>query len=91
MIENPDWIQVLGFFSSLILPFFNIPLMVRIWKRKSAEDLSLIWVLGIFFSLLGMLPAGLHSPDPIFKFFSLLNWIFFSGVTVLAVYFRRWG
>jgi len=82
-------VQILGFFSSIALPFFNIPLMIRLVKRRSSEDLSLVWVLGVFFCLVGMLPAGFQSSDPIFRIFSFLNWFFFSGVTFLTLYFKR--
>ena len=80
--------ETLGLISSIILPFFNIPLMLRMIQRKSSDDLSLVWVGGIFFSLLGMVPAGLISSDSTFKLFSILNAVFFSGVTFLAFYYR---
>ena len=81
-------IEWFGFISSIILPFSNIPLMMRLYQRKSSADLSLIWLFGIFFSLVGMLPVGLRSEDFIFRIFTILNLIFFSGVTFLAVYYR---
>lgn len=83
-----DFKQTLGFAASIILPFFNIPLMLRMYQRKSSEDLSLVWVFGIFFCLIAMIPVGLQSPDPIFKLFSVLNFAFFSGVAGMAVYYR---
>lgn len=83
------WAQKLGFISSIILPFFNIPLMMRLVKRKSSEDLSLVWVLGVMICMIGMLPAGLQSEDLIFKLFSVLNFIFFSGVVGLTIYYRK--
>ncbi len=83
-----DFKQTLGFAASIILPFFNIPLMLRMYQRKSSEDLSLVWVCGIFFSLLAMIPVGIQSPDSVFRLFSVLNFAFFSGVAGMAVYYR---
>lgn len=87
-MPNNPWVQTLGLVSSIVLPFFNIPLMMRMIRRRSSQDLSLTWVIGVFLCLLGMLPAGLRSTDLIFKVFAVVNLIFFSGVTFLAVYFR---
>ncbi|MBF0491440.1 MAG: hypothetical protein HQM15_01510 [Deltaproteobacteria bacterium] len=78
----------LGLLASIALPIFNIPLMLRLIQRKSSDDLSLAWVLGVFFCLLFMLPAGLRSVDEVFRVFSILNLIMFSGVTYLALYYR---
>ena len=83
-----NFIDALGYISSIALPFFNIPLMLHIYRRKKSDDLSMTWLLGIFFCLAGMIPSGLQSPDPIFRLFSLLNFGFFAGVTYLALYYR---
>ncbi len=83
-----SFIDQLGMLASIALPIFNIPLMLRLFQRKSSDDLSMTWVLGIFFCLLFMLPAGLKSSDQVFKLFSILNLVMFSGVTYLALYYR---
>lgn len=87
-IKSYGFLDHLGLWSSIALPFFNIPLMVRLYKRKSSEDMSLIWVLGVFFCLVGMAPAGLQSDDFTFQVFSTINLLFFSGVTFLVIYYR---
>ena len=78
----------LGYISSVVLPLFNIPLMVHIWRRKSADDISLTWAFGIWFSLLGMLPASLISSDSILKVFAISNLGIFSWVLILVLYFK---
>lgn len=83
------WIDSIGLISAIALPFFNIPLIIRMVKRKSSEDLSLIWVFGVFFCLLGLTPAAWTSSDPVFKAFSIVNLLFFSGVTFLVVFYRK--
>ena len=87
-MENTNFIQSVGLVASIILPIFNIPLMIRIIKRRSSEDVSLIWVLGVYVCLVALLPAGLTSSDSVFKIFSFTNFCFFSGVTFCVVYFR---
>jgi uncharacterized protein with PQ loop repeat len=82
------WLSRIGLVASLILPLFNIPLMLRILKRRSADDLSLVWVLGVYACILLMEPAAWISPDSLFKFFATANLILFSGVVVLVLYFR---
>ena len=84
-----DWVSHLGFAASVALPLFNIPLMVRMIRRKSSKDLSLVWVGGVWACLVSVLPSALRSVDPIFHFYSVLNLVFFTGVTVLAFWFRR--
>lgn len=87
-MEELSRIRKLGLLASVALPFFNIPLMLRIVQRRSSEDLSLIWVIGVFSCICLMLPAALQSKDIIFKVFNIFNFILFSGVTALVLYFR---
>lgn len=82
------WVERIGLISSIILPLFNIPLMMRMVQRKSSEDLSLIWVLGVWFCIVGTFPAAMVSADKIFKIYQIINVTFFSGVAFLAVYYR---
>lgn len=81
-------IQTLGFLASVALPFFNIPLMIRIVQRKSSEDLSLVWLFGVYLCLILMTPTGWISTDFTFKIFCLANVVFFSGVVILVLFYR---
>ena len=82
-------IELLGLIGAIILPFWNIPMIITIGKRRSSKDISLAWTWGIFICLVIMLPAGLRSPDPTFRIFSVLNVLFFAGVVVQVLRFRR--
>ncbi|MDO8643740.1 MAG: hypothetical protein Q7S00_02085 [bacterium] len=86
-MEN-NLIHLAGLAASVILPFFNIPLIARIIRRRSSEDMSLVWVLGVFVCIVIMTPAGLQSKDLVFKAFTVVNLVFFSAVTVCVLYFR---
>ena len=79
----------LGMVSAVTLPFWNIPLVWRIQKRKCSDDISLAWAAGVWACLVGMLPSGLASPDLVFKVFSVINLLFFSSVLFQVVRFRR--
>lgn len=85
-----SFFNTLGLVSSIVLPFFNIPLMVRIYKRKSADDISLVWAFGIWFSLLGMLPSSLLAQDLVLKAFTFVNLGIFSMVLIQVLYFKFW-
>jgi len=82
-------IIILGMLAAIILPFFNIPLMLRIHRRKSSRDISLIWTVGVFCCVLLMLPAAVFSKDLVFKLFAILNAILFSGVVYHVVKYRK--
>ena len=40
-------IETLGVIAGIALPLFNIPLILKIIKRKSSQDISLTWVIGV--------------------------------------------
>ncbi|MBI4374100.1 MAG: hypothetical protein HY542_04400 [Deltaproteobacteria bacterium] len=83
-----SFLEKLGWVASILLPFFNIPLMLRMIQRRSSADLSLLWVSGVFLCLLAMEPVALMSPDRLFKVFATMNVILYSGVAFLAFFFR---
>jgi len=79
----------MGLLASVVLPFFNIPLILRIYRRKSSEDLSLVWLFGVFSCLVLMVPAGFISPDFVFQIFAILNAVMYAGVVGVALYYRK--
>ncbi len=83
--------EKLGFFSAIVLPLWNIPLMVRIIQRRSSQDISLWWLLGVWICILLMFPAGVRSADPIWRTFTYTNTFLFTGVVLVALKYRRSG
>ena len=83
------FVALLGMLAAIVLPFWNIPLILRIRERKSSQDMSLWWTFGVWGCLLLMLPSGLASPDPIFRVFAILNVILFSVVVAQILRYRR--
>ena len=84
-----EFIDMIGFVAALILPLWNIPLIVRIIKRKSSRDISLWWALGVWVCFLFMFPNGLRSPDVIWRTFNIINMICFTAVVLVTVHYRK--
>lgn len=84
-----DTIFKIGFIASLILPLFNIPLVLRMIKRKSSQDISLTWVVGVWVCILLMMPRALTSEDLAFRFFGVMNILFFTLVFFFTVKYRK--
>jgi hypothetical protein len=81
-------IQTIGMLSGLIMPVFNVPLIVRIVYRRSSGDISLIWVIGVWICVMAMLPASLQSSDPVLLLFGIANSLFFTAVFLTVLYFH---
>jgi len=81
----------IGFITAIVLPFFNIPLILRIVKRKSSEDISLVWALGVWVCILLMAPSGFVSEDIVWKAFNISNLLLFTVVAWVTVKYRKRG
>ena len=84
-----DLIEKMGMFAGTALPLFNIPLIIRLLKRKSSDDFSIFWALGIWSCSVVILPQALRTDDMAFKLFGIVNVVFFSMVTFLILKYRR--
>jgi hypothetical protein len=81
-------IETIGIVSGILMPLFNLPLMLRIIRRRSSEDISLVWVVGVWICVMGLLPSSLQSPDRILFAFGVVNALLFSGVFLSVLYFH---
>ncbi len=81
-------IQQIGMVAAVTMPLFNIPLILLIQRRKSSQDISLLWAVGVFVCILVMLPSALLSPDNVFRAYSIVNTVFFGAVLVQVIRFR---
>ncbi|MBU1062345.1 MAG: hypothetical protein KJ952_06490 [Candidatus Omnitrophica bacterium] len=83
MIDN------IALVASIVLPLWNIPLIVRIIKRRSSNDISVHWAIGIWVCLLAMFPSGIKSDFIVWKVFTICNLLLFSGVVVCTLFFHN--
>lgn len=84
-----NWIDITGMIAAIVLPFFSLPLIIKVVQRKSSKDISMTWALGVFSCFLLMLPSALTSPDLIYKVFSIINIILFSGIVFVTLKYRH--
>ncbi len=84
-----EWIQKVGIAASIAMPFFNIPMILHLIKRKKSDDISLAWILGVWVCSVLMTPQAFRSNDIAFKAFGIVNIFFFSAVTFLVLKYRR--
>lgn len=75
--------------AAIVLPFWNIPLIVRVIKRKSSRDISLYWALGVWTCFLLMAPEGFRSEDPVWRTFNIVNMIMFTLVVFVILIYRK--
>ena len=80
--------QALGLIAAVAMPLWNIPLILRIQRRRSSGDISLAWALGVFGCILLMLPSALASPDVVFRAFGIVNTVLFGAVVVQVLRYR---
>ena len=81
-------IEVVGLIAAIVLPFWNIPLILRIQRRRSSNDISMLWAVGVFVCLLLMLPSGLISADRVYRVFTMTNIVMFGAVVVQIIRYR---
>lgn len=75
--------------AAIILPLWNIPLIVRIIRRKSSRDISIYWALGVWSCLALMAPSAFVSVDLVWRVFSIINLTLFSFVVVSILVYRK--
>ena len=82
-------IQKIGLVAAITLPLFNIPLILKIVKRRSSEDISLVWALGVWICILLMAPSGFTSKDPVWRTFNYINIVLFTCVVITTLRYRK--
>ena len=82
-------IEKIALVAAIVLPLWNIPLIVRIIQRKSSQDISLYWVLGVWICFLLMAPQALQSADLVWRAFNTMNLILFTTVVIVVLKYRK--
>ncbi|MBU1121767.1 MAG: hypothetical protein ABIH71_01025 [Candidatus Omnitrophota bacterium] len=84
-------IHKIALVAAIVLPLWNIPLIMRMVKRKSSKDISLYWVFGVWGCLLLMFPSGIVSEDIVWRAFNISNILLFTCVVICALVYYRGG
>ena len=82
-------IDKIALIAGAVLPLWNIPLIVRIIKRKSSSDISICWAVGVWICFALMAPAAFVSEDLTWRVFNIVNMIFFSFVLLVVLVYRK--
>ncbi len=81
--------KISAWWLSIVMPFWNIPLIVRIIRRRSSEDISMSWVMGVWICALLMAPSGFTSKDMVWRCFNIVNLVLFTGVVIAVWRYRK--
>jgi uncharacterized protein with PQ loop repeat len=81
-------LENIGLVAAIVMPLWNIPLIVKIVRRRSSADISKSWVMGIWICAILMAPSGFTSKDLVWRCFNIVNLVLFTGV-VIAVWRYR--
>ncbi len=82
-------VEQIGLVSSIAMPLWNIPLIIKIIKRRSSADISMSWVMGVWVCILLMAPSGFTSADIVWRSFNIVNLILFTAVVITVVRYRK--
>jgi uncharacterized protein with PQ loop repeat len=82
-------LKTIGLWAAIILPLWDIPLIVRVLQRKSSQDISLVWAVGIWITSVLMAPSAFISGDKLAIGFNTMNVIMLTGVLIVAVKYRK--
>lgn len=81
--------EKIGLVAAVVMPFFNIPLIVKIIQRRSSADISLAWVTGVWVCVVLLAPAGFMSKDVVWRTYNIINFILFTAVFATVIKFRK--
>ena len=87
-MNKQELATLLGTLGACFMPLCNIPMIARIVRRKSSNDISLAWVIGVEICVLAMLPSAIQSTDKVLRIFGITNSFFFSIVTAVVIFYH---
>lgn len=81
--------KTIGLIAATMLPLWDIPLIARIVRRRSSQDISLIYVVGIWVTALMMAPSAFVSGDLLAIGFNTMNVIMLTAVMLVTIKYRK--
>jgi uncharacterized protein with PQ loop repeat len=82
-------IEKIAFIAAIVLPLWNIPLIARVIKRKSSQDISIHWAVGVWICFLLMAPQAFTSADHVWRTFNIMNLLLFTVVVIVVLVYRK--
>jgi MtN3 and saliva related transmembrane protein len=83
-----DTITIVGLLASAITTLASLPQLVKIYKDKKAENISLLWIFILILGLSGWVYYGTLKKDPIILISNSVGVIINLIVAFLAVRFK---
>ena len=81
--------DTIGLWAGIALPLWDIPLIVRIIRRKSSNDISLIWMWGLWGSSVLMTPAGFLAHNKMAIGFNVVNVTMLSILLIVVLKYHQ--
>ena len=85
-MNQPTWI---GLAASILTTLAAIPQLVKIIKEKSAENISLMWVLILFTGLCAWVYYGILKKDIIIFVSNTIAAIINAGIAISAIKYKQ--
>ena len=82
-------IENIGLVAAIVMPLWNIPLIVKIVRRRCSKDISISWAMGVWVCSLLMAPSGFASKDLVWRCFNIVNLVLFTGVVIAVWRYRN--
>ncbi len=79
----------IGLWAGIMLPLWDIPLIVRVIRRKSSSDISQVWAWGIWLSSVLMAPSAFVANNTIAIGFNIVNVITLTAVLIVVVKYHQ--
>jgi len=84
-----NMVQNIGLVAAIVLPLWNIPLIVKIVRRRCSADISISWAMGVWICSLLMAPSGFTSHDLVWRCYNIVNLVLFTGVVIAVWRYRN--
>jgi hypothetical protein len=81
--------KTIGFWAGVMLPLWDIPLIVHVIKRKSSQDISMAWAAGIWGTAVMMTPSAFISGDKMAIGFNTVNVTMLTAVLIVVFKYRK--
>lgn len=81
--------EMVGFWAGIMLPLWDIPLILRIIQRKSSQDISLLWIWGLWLTSVLMTPSAFMVGNKLAIGFNVVNVTMLTIVLIVVLKYQR--